>query len=353
MYQFALYKNDPNWVAPLLGDEFKVFDRKHNPFFEHADVELFLAYNGTKVCGRIAAIINHTHNEFHNEKVVFFGYYDADDDVETSRALMDRVKSYGKQNGMTVVRGPMNFSTNETCGMLYENFSSPVIMMTYNFPYYNDHMNALGMKKAKDLFAYEVDATKGLPEKLDRVGKLLIKRNTHIDIRHIDKKNLNEMIEDVRIVYNGAWESNWGFVPLTPAEFDHMAESMKAIIEPTIAFVAYKDNKPVGFSLTLMDANQATKHAKGRLFPFGLIKILHYYKKIDCARNLTMGVLPEYRKLGIEAMMIWYTFTNSIKLGVKRGELSWILEDNEMMNRELLNISAYVYKRYRVYEQAI
>ncbi len=354
MYPFELYKKDPNWVAPLLTDEFKVFDRHHNPFFSHSDVDLFLAFKNNTVCGRIAAIVNRNHNEFQKEKVVFFGYYDIDNDIEISRELMKKVIAFGKERGMTILRGPMNFSTNETCGMLFEGYNSaPVIMMTYNAPYYNDHMQALGLTKAKDLLSYEVDATKGLPEKLDRIGKLLIKRNTHIEIRHIEKKNINVMIEDIRTVYNGAWESNWGFVPLTSEEFDHMAESMKSIIEPSIAFVAYKDNKPVGFSLTLMDANQATKHAKGRLFPFGLLKILHYWKKIDCARNITMGVISDFRKQGIEAMMIWYTFTNSIKLGVKRGDLGWILEDNEMMNRELLNISAYVYKRYRVYEQAI
>lgn len=353
MLPFSLYTHDPNWVAPIISDELKVFDRHHNPFFTHSDVELYIAYKNNIPCGRIAAIVNRNHNDFHNEKVVFFGYYDVENDIEISRALMQKVVEFGKQHGMTMLRGPMNFSTNETCGMLYEGYEQPVIMMTYNHPYYNEHMHALDMIKAKDLLSYEIDATKGLPEKLDRIGKMLIKRNTHIEIRHIDKKNINVMIEDIRTVYNGAWESNWGFVPLTKDEFDHMAESMKTIIEPSIAFVAYKDGKPVGFSLTLLDANQATKHAKGRLFPFGLFKILHYWKKIDRARNLTMGVVADCRKIGIEAMMIWYTFTNSVKLGVKKGDLGWILEDNEMMNRELLNIGAKVYKRYRVYEKTI
>ncbi len=354
MYPFSLYKNDPLWVAPMIADEYKVFDRHHNPFFTHSEVELYIAYKNNTPCGRIAAIINHNHNTFHNENVIFFGYYDVDNDKEISNFLINAVVEFGKKHAMTVLRGPMNFSTNETCGMLIDGYnSSPVVMMTYNFPYYNEHMDSLGMIKAKDLLSYEIDATKGLPEKLDRLGKMLIKRNTHIEIRHIDKKNLNAMIEDVRIVYNGAWENNWGFVPLTPEEFDHMAESMKAIIEPSIAFVAYKDNKPVGFSLTLLDANHATKHAKGRLFPFGLMKILHHWKTIDCARNITMGVVADCRKIGIEAMMIWYTFTNSIKLGVKRGDLGWILEDNDMMNRELINIGAHVYKRYRVYEKKI
>ena len=352
-FPYSFYKGYPRWVAPLRVSEKETFDRSKNPFFRHADVCLFNAYKDGIMAGRIAAAVNFNHNDFHDEKVVFFGFFESADDEDVSAALLSAVLVYGRDAGMDIMRGPMNFSTNDTCGMLYEGFDhDPVAMMPYNPEYYNRLMSSFGMQKAKDLYSYRFVNGTERARKLTLIGEQMSKRGNY-EKRGINKKNIHSIMGDFKEIYDLSWEKNWGFVPMTEAELVHLADAMKDLVEPELAFILYHEGRPIGTSLSLSDYNQAIKHMRGRLTLPGIIRMKREWKKIDTARNLVMGVIPQYRRRGVELILIAGTISGANELGIQYGDLGWILEDNEMMNRELLNIGSERYKVFRIYEKRI
>ncbi len=353
-FEWQVYKGDKNWVPPLIIDMLSNFNPKKNPIFKHSKIQPYLAYKDGKIAGRIVATINNNYNEFQNEKVVFFGFFETFNDFEVAKALLDKVKEFGKENGMEKIMGPASFTTNDIVGMLIENFDEPpVIMMPYNPPYYNDLVNRYGLIKEMDLLAYKLDAQKvELPDRVKRMVEYLRKRSKVV-LRKINIKKFDEEVEKIRIIYNDAWEKNWGFVPWTKEEFEHVAKDLKQVVIPDLALIAEIDGEPVGFSIAIPDANVAIKHANGRLFPFGLIKILYYFNKIDHGRLLTLGVRKKFRKRGIESLFYYESLMNGKKLGWKWGELSWILENNEPIKHGVELMGGKVYKRYRVYSKKI
>lgn len=254
---------------------------------------------------------------------------------------------------MDTMRGPMNFSTNDECALLIDGFdSSPVIMMPYNPRYYLDFMDGFGLKKGRDLYAYSLTADRVPPEDL-RVKLEKIRKRAGIIIRKLNMKDYEGEIRRVKEVYNAAWSSNWGFVPMTDEEINHLASQLKKIIDPDLVFFAEVRGKPIGFSVALPDLNQALKRINGRLFPFGLLKLLWHSRKIDGVRVPIMGVIHEYHNRGIAAMFGVKSFMVGTKKGYVRGELSWILEDNIPVQRNLERLGAKVYKTYRIYEMSI
>ncbi len=348
---WAIYAWDKNWVPPLLLDQETLLDPAKNPFFQHAEMEMYLAWSEGVAIGRIAAILDRSHNEFHGERTLHFGFFECVDDVAVARALVDRAKEMGRARGMTTLRGPVNPSTNETCGMLIEGFDSPpVIMMTYNPRYYLSLMERVGLAKAKDLYAWYCDQDIVKLDQLRRVTQR-VKERHKVTFRSLDLSRFDEEVGLVHGIYNRAWEKNWGFVPMTEAEFRHMGKNLKPVIVPELAFVAESDGKPAGFILGLPDLNLALIHANGRLFPFGLLKILWHARKIRTCRIITLGVVPEFRKRGIEGLLIFELIDRAPKY--PGGELSWILEDNRQMNGILETMGARLYKRYRIYEAPI
>lgn len=347
-----IYKGDPNWVPPLLSDQKKILHPKINPFFQHAQMTRLVARSNGRVVGRICAIDDRAHVEYWEEPVGFFGFFECENDQEVANALLKAAADWLKPRGLDFMRGPVNPSTNDTCGLLIEGFDSPpVFMMPYNPPWYADLLEGTGLAKVKDLYAYRLHKDE-LPKKIIQAGEKF-KASLNIRVRTIDLKNFDQELERVRQVYNQAWEKNWGFVPMTSAEFDHAADDMKKVLDPQLAFLAEDGDKPVGFSLGLPDYNVAFKHMNGRLFPFGIIKFLTYRKKIKGIRVLTMGVIKEYRKRGVDVVFYLETLKNAEAAGYEWGELSWVLEDNVAMNRVAKMIDAQVYKRYRIYEMAI
>ena len=349
---WRIYRDDPHWVPPLLVEQRKLLDRRRHPFHEHADVEYFLARRGQRIVGRIAAIVNHRHVEFHGEAVGFFGFFECEDDPAAAQALIRRAEDWVARRGMTSIRGPMNFSTNEECGLLVDGFDeSPMIMMTYNPPYYERLLESAGLRKAMDLLAYLIREIRE-PERLLRAAARLGTRAGAV-VRPIRMKQLRQEIERIREVYNSAWERNWGFVPMTEAEFDEMARQMKQIVDPELCLIAEVDGRVAGFSLALPNFNQAIRHANGRLLPFGIFRLLWHARRIDEVRVITLGVKPEYRRLGLDAMMTLRAYRRAIELGYRRSEASWILEDNAMMRRILERMGWVVYKTYRVYEKPL
>jgi hypothetical protein len=253
---------------------------------------------------------------------------------------------------MNIIRGPMNFSTNEECGFLIEGFNkAPMLMTPYNPAYYNELMKRYGMAKSKDLYAYIYDSQEELPQKILRVAKIAEKRG--IRIRFIDKKEFDSEMRIFRDVYNSAWEKNWGFIPITEEETIHLAHMLKSIVVPELTLIAEKDNEPVGFLGMLPDFNFVLKQMKGKLNPITIAKAIYYSKKIRDLRLLLLGIKVEYRNKGVDALLFREGFKGVKKGGYKQVEFSWILEDNIPVQRLIEMIGGRLYKKYRIYEKRL
>jgi hypothetical protein len=357
MFPFHLYKDDHYWVAPLIGEQKKFFRPDHNPFFEHSEAQFYLAEKNGKISGRISAHTNNQHNQFHNDKIGFFGFFECIEDQAVADALIETAQNWNQQKGKNVLRGPMNFSTNDECGLLIDGFeSSPFIMMTHNKPYYLKLLSTAGFVKSMDMFAYLIPKTP-TPERLQRVVDKLQKRGRFIVRPLRTKRNeLRQDLETVFTIYTNAWEKNWGFVPMTKREFFHLIDSMIDLVLPEFFYLAFVNDEPAGFYAALPDYNQILRKMKGRMFPFGFLHFLFGRNKIDAMRVITMGVLKKYQGRGIDT--VFYTKNFQVanehkKLKIKHAEMSWILETNEMMNRIATNLGGYVHKTYRILDKDI
>jgi len=353
---FSIYGDDPNWVPPLISERKAFFDKKQNPFYRSARTRLFLARKKGVFLGRIATCINYSFNEFHQDKAGFFGFFDVFEDYDVAALLFKVAMITLKADGTERMIGPANFSTNHEVGMLVEGYDSPpFIMMTYNKPYYNDFAERFGLKKAKDLIAYYMDRDADIDPRLRRVAER-VRKKEGVVLRSLRMKEFDAEIERLNHVYNQAWEKNWGFVPMSNEEFRHMAKDMKQIVDPDLVFIAEVDGSPVGFSLTLPNINQALIHTNGRLFPTGLIKLLWHTKvknKVDSARIITLGIIPEYQKRGLDALLYLETFDVGTSKGYWWAEMSWVLEDNVLMAKAIEHLGGRPYKTYRMYEMRV
>jgi len=350
-----IYAGDPNWVPPLLMERRDFFDQAKNPFYKHATAELFLARRDGELVGRIAACEDRNYNAFHGAKAGFFGFYEAVDDDEVARALFEAARSWIRSRGLTQMLGPCNFTSNHELGLLVEGFDSPpVVMMTYNPRYYIRHFEeVLGLKKAKDLWAWWLSAHVDPPERVVRIAEK-VRAKEGIVVRPVNLKDFSAEARRIKEIYNSAWEKNWGFVPFTDEEFDHAAKDMKQLAVPDLVLVAEVQGEPVAFSLTLPDMNQALIHVGGKLttfgIPIGLAKLLWHARKIDQLRLIMLGLKEQYRKRGIDAILYLDTLRAARKLGYKGGEISWTLEDNVLVNRAIEMMGGQHYKTYRIYE---
>jgi hypothetical protein len=345
-------------VAPLRSDLAKVFSNE-NPFFRHAEMQLFVARRGGSDVGRIAAILDRAHNDFHGEKTAFFGFFESENDPEVAGLLFDAAGLWAKERRMTTLRGPANPSLNDEAGLLVDGFGSPpVFMMTYNPAYYVSLVEGAGFVKAKDLLAYWFDVGKG---PLQRLTKLVdrVRRNVpDVVVRPITKKSLQADLPAVREVYNAAWEKNWGFVPMTPEEMDFMASRLKQLLDAEFAFLGERRREdgsvePIAFLLAMPDYNVPIAATKGRLLPFGWLKFLLAQKKIKTLRVLTLGIKREYRMRGINAVIFESGLRASLKRGLTGVEVSWLLEDNDLIIRAVKMWGGRLYKTYRIYERGV
>lgn len=352
-YPWSVYKHDHNWVPQLLTDT--KFNLKESPFWEHAESELFLAFDGSgKLVGRIAAIIDHNYIRFHDEPVGFFGFYESINDQAVTKALFDKAAEWLKAKGMEIMRGPMNPSTNDECGFLCEGFDEPPrLMMPYNPRYYLELCEQYGLMKAKELYAYEMDVSNGPIERLKRVVEIAYKKNPGLKVRPMNMKDFDNELEKALVVYNAAWEKNWAFVPWTKKEFITIAKRMKDVFYPETTLIAELDGKPVGLLIAVPDYNYIMKKMNGRLFPFGILKFLYYKNKLKALRLMIMGVVKESRLRGIEGAMYYEALKNSLKKGFEKCEFSWILDDNIMTQRGAEMMGGKLYKKYRVYEKQL
>jgi hypothetical protein len=354
---FALYRNIPNWVAPLIIDRMAFFDLHKNPFYATSEVALFVLRREGRPVGRIAACVNRDYNEFHNERTGTFGFFECENDPRAAAALFDTAAEWLRARDQAQILGPFNFSSNHEVGFLIEGFDCPPsVMMTYTHPYYAGLAEAWGMTKAKDLLAYRIDRNSPPAERIRKIAARVRKRE-QVKVRNIDMRQFDAEIERVRRIYNQAWSKNWGFVPLREEEFAHIARDLKLLLEPELAFVAEVDSRPVGFCLAVPNINEVqVKIKSGRLFPTGLLRLLWALKvtrSIKSVRMITMGVVHDFQKRGIETVFYVDTFDRGAALGYEWAEISWILEDNELMVRAAQALGSRHYKTYRIYGRAL
>ena len=348
-----LYRHDRHWVPPLLLDRKTFLDPKKNPFFKTAQVRLFLALDDTgRPLGRIAAIVSSNHLKTHNDDTGFFGLFECIDDQKVAKKLFDEAASSLREQGMKTMRGPLSMNINDEFGLLVSGFDSPpVFLLPYNPSYYEELIRTYGFKKEIDWYAYYIEVPdRKIPERLSK-GSALAQKRYKFTIRTMDKKNFDKEVEYIHEIYAKAWEKNWGAVAFTKEEFYHLAKDLKMIAVPELSLVAEVEGKVVGVSLALPDLNQALRHIKnGRLLPFGILKLLWHKRKIDLIRMTIMGVLKEYRNMGIETCFIHQTYVNALKMGIWRCEMSQIVENNTAMNNVLVKMGAERYKTYRIFD---
>jgi hypothetical protein len=353
-----IYAADPNWVAPLRSDLAKVF-QDENPFFRHGEIQLFLATRGAETVGRIAAVLDKNHNSFHQEKTAFFGFFESIDDPEVAGKLLEAAAGWGRERRMTALRGPMNPTLNDEAGLLVDGFDSPpVVMMTYNPRSYPSLIEGQGFRKAKDLLAYWFPLEEKPLERLARVADRFRKREPDVVVRNVSKGNLASDLAKIREVYNRAWEKNWGFVPMTPEEMDFMAKRLKPLLVEELLWLAEARKpdgtlEPIGFMLMLPDYNVAIAPTRGRLLPFGWLQFLLATKKIRTVRVLTLGIQKEYRLRGIQSIMMADSLRFLLHKGYTGAEVSWLLEDNELVIGAVRLWGGKLYKTYRIYEREL
>jgi GNAT superfamily N-acetyltransferase len=347
----------PQWVPPLRATVYDALDEAKHPFYRGAERALFLAVRGGRVIGRIAAIENRAHNGFHKDRVGFWGFFECVNHQKVADALFAAAARWLGERGLDVLRGPMNPSTNYECGLLIDGFEHrPSFMTTWNPPYYAELCDRAGMQKAKDLVAYFIpmgDQEWTMPPAFERIATRALGKSK-VAFRDLDLRRFDQELEICWDVYNAAWERNWGFVPMSKDEFVHTARDMKPLLNPRYAFAAEVDDLTVGFMLAVPDYSRVLQRiGTGRLFPTGAIRLWLGKRKIHEWRVMALGLRPEYRARGILPLFAWEAYRRGREARELGAEASWILEDNEPMNRPMIGMGVNVYRRWRIYDRGI
>ncbi|MEM7205128.1 MAG: GNAT family N-acetyltransferase [Planctomycetota bacterium] len=348
--QRAFYDGDPHYVPPLTMAETWQVDRKKNPFFRHADAEFWLAERGGEVVGRVSAVRNHLHDDFHGDRVGFFGHFEARDEG-AAHALLDHAKAWLAARGATAMRGPVDLSTNYRCGVLLPGGEPgpPVVMMPYNPPSYVEWLESYGLAKAKDLLALMLVSYTATAERFERLIARITQRTGAV-IRQVDLRRFDRELDILWDLYQRIWNRNWGFVPMLEDEFRRSSTELKLIARRELLVIVEIEGKPVAFGINVPDVNVGIAACNGRLLPFGWWKLFRAMKKVDRTRVLLLGVVPEHRKSGLDALLLHHYYVNNPGVGCPHCEASWILEDNAEMLRVLVSLGGHEYRRYRIYE---
>ncbi len=353
---FEVYRNEPRWVGPLLSDVRKRLDRKGNPFFKHAEAEYFLAWRDGRPVGRITAQVDANFNAHQNNEWGLWGFFECEDDAQTAQALLGAAEQWLRARGRDRMVGPMDFTTNDECGLLIEGHDRPaIILSSWQHPYYRELIEGAGLVKAMDLLMWSLhisDRERVHPAIWEAAGK--VESEHGIVCRPMRKRNLDAEVTAFLEVYNAAWENNWGSVPLTAEEAHHYAQDLRPVLDENWAMIAERKDtgEVVGAALTLPDFNQVLAHLNGRLLPFGWAKALYWKRKIDSVRVFALGVKPEYQHTGVAARFYQMHFESATRTPQKQGEMGWILETNKPMNRAMEGMGGEIVRRFRLYERA-
>ena len=353
-FPYRLYENDQYWVPPLRIEQKKLIDTEGNPFYENADIELFLVYNNGDLVGRIAAIIDHRYNDYHNSKTGFFGFFECINRKRTAHLMFQVAEEWLRSRGMEEMMGPTNPGMMDEIGVLVSGFQKyPSILMPYHKEYYDSLLKSVGLEKAMDLYTYEVNQDNVDRARMNRAVEIVRRRLPDVTIRKIRLNKIKEEIKIIQEIFNEAWKDNWGFIPLTENEFMYLAKDLKSVVDDDYAHIAEADGRPVAFSVALPDYNQILKDMDGHLFPFGFLKILWNRRKITRIRTALMGVRPEYQGKGIDALLHRESIENGLKGNKYASEIGWILENNVQMNRVAEKIGGEHDKTYRMYRKSL
>ena len=353
---WPLYKDDPAWVPPLILDR-RMQLAPNNPYFEHASFSSWVAYRDGKAVGRISAQIDQLYLDRYQDATGFFGMLESEDNSETFQTLLVTAENWLQKKGMRRVAGPYNLSINQELGLLVEGFETPpVVMMGHARPYYAERVEENGYRKEKDLLAYIIDTDFAHPRAMQAITA---RTRNRIQTRFLRKSNFTEELNLIRDIFNDAWSQNWGFVPWTDSEFQHLGKDLKMIVDEDLVVFATVDGEPAAFMVVLPNINEAIRDLNGRLLPFGWLKLLWRLKVKYPAtgRVPLMGVRSRYQDSILGATLAFSMFASLqppvIKRGIKQVELSWILEDNKGMRNILEAIGGRVYKTYRIYSKEL
>lgn len=353
---WRLYRNEPNWVPPLIAERRKVLDRERNPFFAHAEAEYFLAERDGRLVGRISAHVDDNLNAFQGNRWGLFGFFECEDDQEAATALLAAAEAWLRERGRDRMVGPMSFTTNDECGVLIDGFDLlPTILTDWTHRYYPALLEGAGLAKAMDTLMWKLYV-----DTRDRVHPAIwqmahdVGAKYGITVRPMRKRDLEAEVGRFLEVYNAAWERNWGFVPLSEEEVRHYAKDLKPILDENWTMIAETaEGEVVGAALTLPDYNQVLRHLNGRLLPIGWAKALWYRRRIDRVRVFALGVKREFQHTGVAARMYEMHFDSAERTRQKGGEMGWILESNTAMNRAMEGMGGTVDRRYRMYERVL
>ncbi|OPY87040.1 MAG: hypothetical protein A4E72_01556 [Syntrophus sp. PtaU1.Bin208] len=348
----SLYADDPAWVPPLLIER-RMHLSSDNPYFKHAVVSFWMACRRGRPVGRISAQIDRLHLEQHQDDTGFWGMLEAEDNLETFRALLGTAEDWLRSQGMKRARGPFNLSINQECGMLVSGFDAPpAVMMGHARPYYGRRIEQCGYLKEKDLLAYRIDVA----FEASRIMRTVVSRSKgRLQTRPLRKKHFREDMEIMRSLFNDAWLNNWGFVPFTEEEFEDIGRFLKFLVPEDTVRIAEVDGTPAAFIVGLPNLNEAIRHCRGRLWPWGWFKLFWRLKvkHPETARVILMGVRRIYQNSLLGAGLAYRLIDELREMGVRYGtrdiELSWILEDNAAMREIIEDVGGREYKRYRIY----
>lgn len=352
-FPWRVYHNDPLWVPQLISDEIKILDPAKGTFFQFGEAALFMAYRGEEPVGRISAQVNHQYERYHDNHTGFFGFFESIDDQAVADALFGAATAWLRSKGKSRVMGPMSFSMYDISGVLIEgNDTMPCILTAYNPPYYEPLFDAAGMKKAMDWYAFLVSQDSVLRPGLQRIASRVMQQEG-LEIVPLDMKIFDQRVHEVARIFSDAWMENWGHVPFTDGQVQDLVHELKMVIVPEVTLFALYHGECIGFSLSVKDVNPALQKANGRLFPFGLLKLLWHVRKTSRLRTMAMGVLKEHRHRGIDIAFYLKTIEEGRRLGFYDSECSIILEINKRMISALEDLSARRYKTFRFYEKEI
>jgi GNAT superfamily N-acetyltransferase len=356
-----IYRDDPIWIPPLRADVRKLLDQSNHPFYDGgqaAENQLFLAWEGRDVVGRVAGIINYNHNRAHGENIAFFGFFECIERPDVARELLAVVESWAREHGVDAVRGPSNPSSNYECAMLVEGFTRPpVLMMTYNPQYYPRLVEAAGYSGIKDLYAYISPVHDKSLDRLERLAERTRRRNPELTTREVNLKDFINEVRTVQDVYNEAWSDNWGFVPMTDAEIRWLGKELKQLVLPGLTRLAFMGDEPAGFLLCVPDWNAVLADLDGSPLRHPLRTLKHLMttraESLEGLRLILLGVKEKFRNRGIEGILLGEGLRVAVETGYKWCEYSWILEENELTKRLVRLMDGELYKTYRIYEKPL
>jgi ribosomal protein S18 acetylase RimI-like enzyme len=348
LFSWEIYKNNPAWVPPIISDQVTLITR--GTYHDTGVIQPFMAYEDGNPKGRIIAHYDNNYNLLKHKKRGAVGFFECVDDPAVSAALFDTARNWLAQQGMDEMAGPLNFTAYDSSGLLLDGYDmSPSLETPYNPPYYRQHFEAYGFRKTIDWYAYRMSGEQGIPENLYRLKDKLHGKLGGIKFRNIDMSRYWDEARRMLAVFNEAWKDNQDHLPLTEKQWFHFAKEAKAVFKPELLILAEKEDQLVGYSLSVPDANQAIKQTKGRLFPFGLIRLMLAMKKIDRIKVYHVGILPEFRATGIQLYFLLETFEQAKRMGYREADLSLVVENNTNAIGVLNRIGAQRYKTFRHY----